>query len=69
MKSCELVVKEKTKEILNKINSKYILKIVLENLEKKKLLDIIKYNKNIKKLWISISIIIKNIQKNIHQLK
>ena len=44
------------KEKLEKINSKYILKIVFNNLEKKKLYDILKYNKNIRKrINISIS--------------
>ena len=49
MKSNNLLYKEKEKGKLEKINSKYILKIVLDNLREKTLLDIIKYNKNIKK--------------------
>ena len=49
MKYYYLLIKEKEKGKLEKINSKYILKIILENLENKKLLYIIKYNKKIKK--------------------
>ena len=47
--------KEQTKSIVN-IKSKYILRIIFNNLEKKKLLDISKYNKNIKeKINININ--------------
>ena len=47
--------KEQTKSIVN-IKSKYILRIIFNNLEKKKLLDIAKYNKNIKeKINININ--------------
>ena len=49
MKSNKLLIKEKEKGVFEKINSKYILKIVFDNLENRKLLNIIKYNKNIKK--------------------
>ena len=47
MKS-SLNIKEKTKNVLNKIRSKYILQEILNNLKNKKSLDIIKYNNNIK---------------------
>ena len=56
MKSNKLLIKEKEKEVFEKINSKYILKIVFDNLENRKLLNIIKYNKYIKKR-IGINII------------
>ena len=54
MKAGNLVIKGnknqiKPKDQLNNIKSKYILKILFDNLEKKKLLFIVKYNKNIKK--------------------
>ena len=49
MKDNNLVIREKENGKLEKINSKYILKIVFDNFEKKKLLDIIKYNKKMKK--------------------
>ena len=42
-----LVIKGKGE--LNKIKSKYIIAIIFNHLNGKKLLDIIKYNKNIKK--------------------
>ena len=45
-----LLNKEKEIMKLTKINSKYILKIVFNNLIKKKWLDIIKYNKSIKNI-------------------
>ena len=38
----------KSKDLLKKFNSKYILQKVFDNLLKRKLLDIIKYNKTIK---------------------
>ena len=37
----------KTKKILKNIKSKYVIKIIFDNLSKKKSLDIIKYNQNI----------------------
>ena len=54
MKAGNLVIKGnknqiKPKDQLNNIKSKYILKILFDNLEKKKTLNIVKYNKNIKK--------------------
>ena len=65
MKYYYLLIKEKEKGKLEKINSKYILKIVLDNLEKKKLLYIIKFNKNIKKrIGININQYKKYSQKN-----
>ena len=64
MKSDKLIIKQKEKGILEKIKSKYILKKALDNLEEEKLLNIIKYNKNIKKkLYIKI-----NDYKNYHEL-
>ena len=55
MKSDNLISKEKfeisrikSKNLIKIIRSKYILQIVFNNLEKKKTLDIAKYNKNIK---------------------
>ena len=39
----------KFKDKFERVKSKYILKKIFNNLEKKKLLEIIKYNKNIKK--------------------
>ena len=37
----------KTKKIFKNIKSKYIIQIIFDNLSKKKLLDIIKYNQKI----------------------
>ena len=76
MNSTSELSKEKTvsnkiesKNILKKLKSDYFLQKLFNNLLKRKSLDIIKYNKNIKNR-INISIkIIKNIQKHIHQLK
>ena len=49
---------------LFKINSKYILKQIFDNLKQNKLLDIIRYNKKLKrKLNKKKMIILKNIQK------
>ena len=47
MNSNNLGIKEKGK--LNKVNSKYILMIIFNHLNHKKCLEIIKYNKNLKK--------------------
>ena len=52
------------KEKLEKINSKYILKILFNNLEKKKLYTIIKYNNKLKeRIDININDYIKYSQK------
>ena len=47
--------KVESKDVFKDLRSNYILKKVFYNLLKKKSLDIIKYNNNIKK-WINISI-------------
>ena len=45
----EEINKKNSLSKLKKIKSSYILKIILYNLQKKKILDIIKYNEKIKK--------------------
>ena len=51
------------------IKADYFLQKVFDNLEKKRTLEIVKNNKNMKKI-INLNINdYKNIQKNIHQLK
>ena len=56
MNSGDLIGKEKGEldqinsiDIINNIKSIYIMQIIFKNLEKKTLLEMIKYNKNIKK--------------------
>jgi len=49
MKSSKVINKEKSKDKLEKIKSKYILQLVLDNLTKRKLLEVIKYNKKLQK--------------------
>ena len=76
MKSSKLFNHENKKDE-NKSNNKfdniktdYFLEKLFNILTKKKSLDLIKYNKNMKKrININISIITKNFQKNFHQLK
>ena len=48
MNSSSDLKKTKSKDLFQNIKSKYILQIVFNNLLKKKSLEIIKYNKNIK---------------------
>ena len=74
MNSSNELGKEKTesKNIFKNLKSAHFLLKLFDNLLKKKSLDIIKYNKNIKdRINISIKDYkeIKNIQKYIHQLK
>ena len=70
MKSNKLLIKEKEKGVFEKINSKYILKIVFDNLENRKLLNIIKYNKILKKrIGININHYKKYLEKYILLLK
>ena len=58
------------KDIFKNFKSDYFLQKIFNNLMKKKSLDIIKYNKNIKeRMNISIKDYKENIQKYIHQLK
>ena len=55
-------------DILNIIKSNYILQNIFNNLEKKKLLNFIKYNKKIKKR-MNMNMFIKDIQKLKQKLK
>ena len=66
MNSSNELIKEKkeSKDLVKNLKSKYILQKLFKYLLKKKLLEIKKYNKNIKQR-LNISII----QKYIHQLK
>ena len=49
MKSLNMINNKISKEFFENLKSKYILQKIFGNLLKKKLLDIIKYNKNIQK--------------------
>ena len=49
MKTNNLVIKGREKGNLNKVKSKYILLIIFDHLNGKRVFDFIKYNKNIKK--------------------
>ena len=49
------------------VKSRYIFKKILDNLPKRRLLDIIRCNKKIKKIMNINIIFLKNIQKYIHQ--
>ena len=55
MKAGGLINKEKVNKIepivaLNNLKNDYFLQLIFNNLEKKKLLEIVKYNKNMKKM-------------------
>ena len=68
MNSSIKLIKESENKF-NKLKSDYFLQLLFNILLKKKSLDVIKYNKNIKDRINIIIKIIKNIQKYIHQLK
>ena len=62
METCNLLIKADMIKIklIDKLRTDYFLQLLFNNLKKKKLLDIVKYNKNIKNR-ININIITKNI--------
>ena len=74
MGSCIKASKENNKEnesakpnpITENIKSDYFLRKLYDNMQKKKKLEIVKYNKKIQKR-INLSKIIKNIQRHLHQ--
>ena len=56
------------KDMFENIKADYFLQKLFNNLGRKKLLELIKYNKNIKSR-INVGMIIKNIRNYIHQLR